>query len=69
MSKDEGVHIGDGTCVKETDKAILVESDDIRGGKIWIPKSQVHDDSEVFEDGHEGKIVVTKWFATKEGLT
>ena len=43
-------------AVAETEKAIKVEID---GEELWVPKSQIDDDSEVFEKGHEGKLVVT----------
>jgi hypothetical protein len=52
-------------AVHETADALKVEID---GEEHWIPKSQIDDDSEVFEKGHEGKLVVTDWFAEKEGL-
>lgn len=52
----------------ETDKAILVE---IEGEKRWVPKSQIHDDSEVYskrsgEGG--GSLIVSTWWADKNGL-
>lgn len=53
-------------AVAETDLAICVEG--IQDDDIWIPKSQVHDDSEVYKKGHEGTLVVMEWFAEKEGL-
>ena len=31
----------------------------------WVPLSQIHDDSEVYEKGHKGKLVVTQWLADK----
>lgn len=31
----------------------------------WVPQSQVHEDSEVYDAGHTGKLVVTGWFADK----
>lgn len=34
----------------------------------WIPKSQITDDSEVYEKGDEGKLIITGWYAEKEGL-
>lgn len=35
----------------------------------WVPQSQIHGDSEVFEAGHEGKLVITGWYADKlEGV-
>jgi hypothetical protein len=50
---------------RETDKAILVE---IKGEEVWIPKSQIHDDSEVYASGHTGKLVITEWLAREKGL-
>jgi hypothetical protein len=43
----------------------MPEQNDI---EIWIPKSVIHDDSEVYKEGAEGKLVVARWFAEKEGL-
>lgn len=66
----EGVEIGKGKCTFMTDKALKVQLDGEAEG-IWIPKSQVHDDSEVYSDragANEGTVVVSKWFADKEGL-
>lgn len=34
----------------------------------WIPESQIHADSEVFEVGHFGTLVITRWIAEKKGL-
>lgn len=53
------------SCVGETEKALKVL---IEGETFWIPKSVVHDDSEVYEKDHEGVLVVQEWFAEKEGL-
>jgi hypothetical protein len=64
-SADEVERFDDATCVRETDKAILVKQDDL--GEVWIPRSQVHDDSEVYEEGGEGELVVKAWFARKQG--
>jgi len=64
----EGVEIGVGKCLYETDAAIKVVIDGKDADPMWIPKSQIHEDSEVFEDGGEGVIVVSAWFAKKSGL-
>jgi len=67
-SHEEGRSIAefkDCECLKETPLAILVL---IAGEEHWIPKSQVDDDSEVWKEGDEGTLVITEWFATKEGL-
>lgn len=62
----DGVSVGTGIAVRETDMALLVnlESD----GETWIPKSVIHDDSEVYKDGQNGDVVVKKWWAEKQGL-
>jgi hypothetical protein len=52
-------------CIRETAKAIQV---DIDGDLKWIPKSCVHEDSEVYAKDHEGELIVAGWFAEKEGL-
>jgi hypothetical protein len=53
------------TCVSETEKALLCE---IEGENYWIPKSQIRDDSEVFEQGTEGKLVIPRWLAEEKNL-
>ncbi len=55
----------DAKCIRETPKAILVVIED---DEVWVPKSVVHDDSEVYEEGHEGTLVLHEWWARKEGL-
>lgn len=57
--------LSDAEALKETDAALLCLLD---GKEVWIPKSQIDDDSEVWEEGQSGDLVVTEWFATKEGL-
>jgi hypothetical protein len=51
-------------CLQETDKALLCLID---GEETWVPQSQILEDSEVYAKGHEGTLVVTKWFAHKKG--
>jgi hypothetical protein len=63
MSK--GVTVGKVICTKATPKAILVRLED--GKETWVPQSQVHDDSEVWKEGHSGKLVVESWFAEQKG--
>lgn len=57
----------DCTAMKETDKALLI---DIDGEEYWVPKSAIHDDSEVYDnDEHDtGKLVVHLWWAESKGL-
>jgi hypothetical protein len=69
IAKTDGVNLGQCQVITATDKAIKVqlESED---GSRWIPKSQIHDDSEAFDADKNatGDLVVTRWFADKEGL-
>lgn len=53
-------------CTRQTEKALLCVLDG--GREVWVPQSVVDDDSEVFERGHEGDLVVSAWFAKREGL-
>lgn len=58
--------LGYGECIKETQKdtkkpgAILVKFE--TGKELWIPKSVVHDDSEVWKGGQDGDVVVFTWW-------
>lgn len=52
-------------CVSETDLAICCM---VGRQNLWFPKSQVSPQSEVQEDGHVGRLVVTVWIARKKGL-
>ena len=63
----EPVSLGKVHAKHFTDKAVLVEFPD--GDEQWVPLSQIHDDSEVYDEAHcDGELVVTQWFAEKEGL-
>lgn len=70
MSYD-AYEIESATCLRETEKAILVacEEDERFLEPVWIPKSQVHDDSLVYKKGDEGTLIVTNWFAKQRGWT
>jgi len=59
------VTIDDVTATRATGKALLCC---IGGEDTWIPQSVITDDSEVYETGHAGKLIVKGWFARKEGL-
>ena len=66
MSTDEEpVEFENVRVTAETDLAILCE---IEGKEVWIPSSQVHEDSEVSSQGDEGTLLITRWFAEKAGL-
>jgi hypothetical protein len=64
----EPVRIEHVTCTHETEKALLVIVDDDDTNEIWIPKSQVDDDSEVWKKGDEGVLVIPAWLAEAKGL-
>lgn len=73
---DKGISLGQSTATRESDRALLVQIEASviglkTGGtvKIWVPKSQIHDDSEVFQNGQSGKLVVTEWLAKEKGWT
>ena len=63
------VNLGDGKAVRDSGKALLVKL--ATGEEKWIPKSVIHDDSEVYDAGEnaEGEVVVQEWWAEKEGLS
>ncbi len=63
---DGGFAIEGATAVHATDKALRVELPEPYDPDQWIPRSVVHDDSEVFEAGHEGKLVVLRWWARRQ---
>lgn len=62
--EEPSVYVGKVKVTGETPMAICV-----RWNKFetkWIPKSQVHDDSEVVGKGDEGKLCVREWFHDQE---
>lgn len=66
--------IEDVVCVGENDKSIRVKSDNEDapedfhdGNTVFIPQSQVSPDSEVYGEGHKGKLVVSHWLARQRG--
>ena len=58
--------IDNATCTRDSSKAILVEAD-FFDESTWIPQAAVHVDSEVWEEGNAGTLVVEGWWARKEG--
>lgn len=40
----------------------------VEGKDTWVPLSQIHEDSEVFEVGHEGTLIVSEWWANTAGI-
>jgi len=67
MGRDEYVSFQKARGMRETPRALLVRFRS--GAEAWIPKSQIHDDSEVFDASEDlGTLIVSQWFADKEGL-
>ena len=66
MSK-KTVDLTDCVCLKETEKAILVSIPDV-DDDMWIPLSQIDDDSEVYQEGDEGTLIISEWIALQKGL-
>ena len=62
---EELVEFDDIFCRRDTPIAILVR---VEGQEVWIPKSQIHADSEVFAAGTDGKLIISQWIAEKKGL-
>jgi len=69
---DDGVCIDGVKVLRATERAILCRipadngSDEPR--EVWVPQSQVTSDSEVWQSGDEGTLVVTHWWAEREGF-
>lgn len=61
----EPVTIANVVSIGESLNAVLCLIND---REIWIPKSQIDDDSEVFADDQSGKLVISAWLAEREGL-
>lgn len=73
MDDDKKVDLPGVEAVRETTKALLCYLPAEKGKprrELWIPKSAIHDDSEVYDtrENNHGKLVVHEWFAEKEKL-
>lgn len=51
--------------IHETPNAVLCL---IEGEEHWIPKSHIHDDSEVWRKGQRGELFISEWLALQKGL-
>jgi hypothetical protein len=49
----------------QTDKALLCDFGD---KEVWVPQSQIHDNSDVWQVGDKGDLMVSVWWATKAGV-
>jgi len=54
----------------ESDLALRIVADWNHGARrmMWIPKSQIDDDSEVWEPGQSGELVTSEWIAIEKDL-
>ena len=55
-------------CVHQTPDAIKVTP--VQPHKpipFWVPQANIHDDSEVYKKGQEGKLIVKMWYAIEKG--
>lgn len=72
-----GFLLGYALAVHATDLALLVELGEdgqaLTGApQVWIPKSQIHPDSEVYgtdRRSREGCLIVSLWLAKQNGWT
>lgn len=62
---DESVELPGVEAIRETDLALLCVIDE---REVWIPKSQITDDSTVNAKGDVGTLVITQWLADEKGL-
>jgi hypothetical protein len=51
--------------IKTTDDAMLLTLD---GAETWVPKSLLHADSDVYEEGDIGTVWIPEWWAIQEQL-
>lgn len=57
------------TCLRSSKLAILVRLGRASGrDTFWIPQSIIDVDSEVYAEGHSGRLVIRAWWARKEGI-
>lgn len=54
------------TALKGTQNALLIQTSD--GEQVWIPRSQIGENSDVTEEGDNGELEITEWIATEKGL-
>ena len=65
MKDDPTVAFEDVTSTSDTPLALYCY---IEGKSVWIPKSQIHDDSEVYRKNQTGTLIISRWIAEQKGL-
>lgn len=70
MSEEWPTEIEDCEVLRESDDAIEVSFIEADGsvGCAWVPKSQICDESEVWETGDSGILVIPEWLAEEKGM-
>lgn len=63
---EDHIRLPDCVVLYETDKAILVAIPAF--GDYWIPKTQIDDRSEVWQDGDVGELWISDWIAQEKGI-
>lgn len=58
---------GEVTVVKESGEAILCKAGGRFGPSFWVPRSQLREPNEVWNEGDRGTLVVTEWLAEERG--
>lgn len=68
MDRNAPVSLGTARAVRATDRALLCAIADLKD-EVWIPKSVIADDSEVYNDtdARYGELVVLYWWAEDRG--
>jgi len=61
----EGASLGKFRVLRETAKSLKVKGTD---GSFWVPKSVIHDDSEVYKTETSGDLVVEEWWAIRHNF-
>lgn len=65
LTREECIEVEVERVKLATDKALLCI---IEGEEVWIPKSHIHDDSEVWGAGQAGTMIISEWLAEQKGL-
>jgi hypothetical protein len=63
--RNEQVAIHVDRLIRQTSGAALCEID---GEEIWLPWSQIDEDSEISKDGDSGTAYIPRWLADAEGV-
>lgn len=65
MSNRDWVYV-EGVEVVEVTKAALKVLVDT--SPVWIPKSQLHSDCDLYDEGDEGDLIIPRWLADEKEI-